>query len=125
MSYNMNTLPDDQIVLTTFQDGLPTSEELISFDKALHKILETFDSNKKIFAILDLRGLWLSLEEIAQAFAETTQFNDAWYKNLKILVVGDGYKANLVAESFQQEQYGNHPSAFFTSVEDALAYARQ
>ena len=125
MSFSTEALPNEQIVLTAFPDGLPTLEELREADQALHEILGTYDPNEQIFMIIDLRGLKMSLDEIAYMLAGMREFNDAWYENLTVLVVGDGFKANLVAESIQQEQYGGHPAEFFTSVEDALAHARQ
>ena len=125
MSLILKTLPDEQIVLITFPDGLPAVGESRGPNQALREILDAFDPNEQIFTIVDLRGLKMSLDEIAYMLARSVRSNDSWYENLTILVVGDGFKSNLVAESIQQEQYGSHPAAFFTSLEEALAYARQ
>lgn len=122
MSYSVTT-PNEQIVLLTFIDRLPTTEELMQSDQEVHKILSTFDTSKPVFLITDMSSFDIHFSDLMKTLNEARQFNDAWYENLTMLIVGQGDMAQLTTDAFQQEQFGSHPAQFFTSVDAALQHA--
>lgn len=125
MPYTVKALPEGQIVHTTYSRSFPTGDELIEMDKALHAILETFDPNKRIYLLTDMTGIELTFSQLVQILSKVRQFNETWYENAEMLIVGQDDLVELATETLRQEKYGSHPTEFFTSVEAAMAYIKE
>lgn len=124
MSYSIKSYPQEQAVLTTMEEMLQ-GDALRNMDKALHDVLRTFDLSKKIYLMIDLSTVDMSFYDVMKTLAEAIQFNETWVDNSETLVIGKSDMSKLVADAFQQEQYGGHPASHYRSVEAALAHIHE
>ncbi len=75
-----------------------------------------------VYRIMDFTHFELTFDQLVAGLSEDVRFSEA---NIVILVVGNDELVEFQANAMKQAQYGGREAHYFTSVESALAFARE
>jgi hypothetical protein len=121
----INKLHNEPIIIATYtKDQLPAEaiNEVIQYTAQL---LEEIDG--VIYCIEDLTEADMTFGNAVQAMAAVTkkQPGSARDPRVKMLLVGSGSLLDVCAKAFRQLQYGELQIPLYSSIEEALADARE
>jgi hypothetical protein len=127
MNFNIEKLPHEPIVICTMAATFDPANEYPAFWAQLGKAVQGLEG--PIYRIPLVLDLDFNFGRMAVAIAEEARsgkpgsLGDPRIRNL---LVSQAALAQLSIESLQQEQYGRLDNTLlFSTVEEALAYARQ
>lgn len=75
-----------------------------------------------VYRIIDFTNFELTFEQLVAGLSEDIRFSES---NIVMLIVGRDELVKFQTDVMAQQQYGGREAHYFTSVDDALAFARK
>jgi hypothetical protein len=127
MSFSIQKFPNEPIVLVVFNNDFDPLQDYPLLWEALGRELEGMPG--PIYRITNMLDINLTLSALMIGMAQETRGGSpgsASDPRMRGSMVAAGILAELIAKSFQQEQYGGRaaPVPLFSTVDEALAHAR-
>lgn len=121
----INKLPDEPIIIATYTKGQPPAEAIEEVIQYTAQLLDEVEG--VIYRIEDLTEADMTFGDAVQVMGAVTKNRPGSARDprVKTLLVGAGTLLDLSAKAFQQTQYGGLQVPLYSSVEEALANARE
>jgi hypothetical protein len=125
MSYRLERLPDEPIVVLTLLPDFSMRQDIRASSEEAALLIEQV-AGDRIYFIYDLRDLRLNFSDVVTGLGQAAKATDM-LKNPRIrtIIVGSGALVEMGVKALSQEQYGGRPAPLFETVEEAIDYARQ
>ncbi len=120
MTVVVKQVGDEPIILCTIYEPVDMSVDPQKNRDLSNAIARKFTS--PVYRIIDFTHFELTFEQLVAGLSEDTRFSES---NVVMLVVGKDELVQFQVDAMAQEQYGGREAHYFTSVDDALAFARQ
>ncbi len=125
MSVSVHKLPDEPIIIVTYADPFKGSADVAA---ANHQVaaLET-QLPGEFYRIADLVNVHMDWNELLSALQTAAARETGSLRDTRIhsIFVGSSENVALAVRSLSQRQYGSIEAKLFSSVDEALDYARQ
>ena len=126
MTFTIELLPDEPIMLLTFSEDFKVGQHIAASDDATRALLDTV--NEPVFNVLDLRKVSMSFDDIMLGSNTGARSSNPIWKDPRIretLFVSNMSLVNIAVKGLRSATFNNIKAQAFSSVEDALAYARE
>jgi len=125
MPFSTRQLPGEPIVIATAHSPLKIETDMPELAKQITEFLQKIPG--KIYYISDTSLLdHLEFRDVVIGMAEVTRGPAAFLSNerLQTIVVGSTQMIQLAVQSVSQEQYGGLNIVLYSSLDEAIQYAR-
>lgn len=125
MPIDVQPTEDENIIIVKTTDPLDVTNMLVEVKDILEAALD--ECNGTLYYINDIRDVNISFGDMVSGMGLAFKggfavFNDP---NLHIIIVSESSMVKMGSKAAsQQSQYGNVPIKVFTTVDEAVAYAR-
>ena len=125
MSYRVEKLPDEPIVLATLNKDFSMS----MFDNLVNDVYEILDQlNESIYYISDVRHITLSWDNLLKGVSMVSRGKNPLLQHPRIienLAVTNSKMLRMLAKGMQHPVFGNVSIQAFDSLDDAIEYIHQ
>ena len=125
MSYSIEKLPGDPVIIGMFSDGFSVANHLEPFLDELKGLLD--DQAEPVYYVVILDGLSLSLEDLLVSTNVSSRGDNPalHHPNLRgTIAVTDSKMIKLAAKGMNSDLFGNLRVDVFETAEEALAFVR-
>ncbi|HEC22198.1 MAG TPA: hypothetical protein ENI95_04705 [Chloroflexi bacterium] len=122
MSFTMQRLPDEPILIVTRFDAVPSDlPDIFRLSLELKKEIEG-----TVYRIHDLSRIDLDFSTMVEGMANASAKCEGSMRDSRFrdILVGSHELIQLASAAFQQKQYGGLTIPLFESLEEAVEYAR-
>jgi hypothetical protein len=121
----IDKLPNEPIIIATYTKDQPPAEAINEVIQYTAQLLDEVEG--VIYCIEDLTEADITFGNAVQAMAAVTKKlpGSARDPRVKMLLVGAGSLLDFSAKAFRQMQYGELQIPLYSSIEEALADARE
>ncbi len=125
MSYTIELLPGEPILLSNIHADFNVGQELLEAVNQLTRMLDAADG--QLYYVTKLENFSLSFGDMVQVLSRLTSGDLAFMKHpnlYKVVVVANNDLIRLGSNALSQTQYGGVRVDVFDSLEEALASVR-
>jgi hypothetical protein len=124
MSSSVTRQPNEAIVLVKYTEPFKPEVDVAAVNKQVAKLVQEIPG--EIYRIADVSAVQFEFSDIVMALNEATRRENGSLRDNRLhsIFVGTGSMVELAVNSLSQAQYGSIKSLLFTSVDDAICYAR-
>jgi hypothetical protein len=119
MTVEVKQLGDEPIVIATIYDPVNMETDPVENREKSNAVARKFDG--PVYRITDFSNFELTFSQLVGGLAEDIKNSE---DNIRHLFVGSGDLVAMQVEAAKQDQYGGQDVKLFTSVNAAIAYAR-
>ncbi len=120
MTIVVEQLDNDPIIVATIFEPVDMAVDPQKNRELCNEIARKYEG--KVYRIIDFTHFELTFSQMVMGLAEDIRLSE---RNIVPLIVGNTNLVRLQAEAMKQEQYGGFEAKVFTSVDAAIAYARE
>ena len=125
MRYTVERLSNEPIIVVVIGTDYAVGKHFLELAQLVDSKVGKDETG--VYAIFDITEMKMSFGDLVIAMSNQSQKAPGALADprLNTLIVGSGDLVKLGIQAFQQEQYGNLNFRLFTSVDEALKYARE
>lgn len=120
MSIKVETHPDESVIIITLKAPVEMPEDALAATDATVKFQK--QQGESICRITDFSFVELTFSDVMEEMSSDRVLRDP---NINSILVGNDEMAQLAADSFRQEQYGNIDVKLVATRKAALNHAQQ
>lgn len=125
MSFSVERVQDEAIIILNLKSGYNFEQDTPRAHQQVADIIAQIETTP-VYRITDFSTIDMSFGDLVTALAAATQAEPGSMTDphIKNVFVGNSEMVDLAADSLIQTQYGKIPTLVFSSLDDALTYAR-
>ena len=125
MPFKIERLPGESIIVTTWAEPANLTEEMPESWKKIDALIGPDED--KVYCITDLRGLSVDFSTMIKGMTLQRGRQPGSSSDLRIrsILVGTGMLWEIVSKGVKQIRGGNAELPLFSTMEEALAHARE
>lgn len=126
MAFRVEQTPGEPIIIFSIEDRFKFDRDTLTAYAEVSAVLDRIKDDKP-FLITDLSGARLTFSDIVMKLGQDTRGHPGSATDPRIrqnLLVGTDELVDMAAQSLMQTQYGKVKTLVFSSLNEALTYAR-
>jgi hypothetical protein len=129
MTIHVSRLPDEAIIVATFEPPLNLHEEIPWMFQKFLELRDTIENSRIYYVVIDTatsRGAKYNFGEVVFILGEARTASRQKRPDMeaRLMLVGGGVLIDMAAKAMAQLQYGSYAMRMYATVEDALSTAR-